>query len=230
MIITEKNKNSNVKRIEELNKPHKGPKFSKMADSNMLVQVKGVTKSYCNGYYVTNILKGVNLNIYEGEFVVILGPSGSGKTTLMNIMSGLDRPTTGYINVLGNNLINMDDDELTKFRRINIGYIFQQYGLIPNLRVRENIEIGEYLNKINKKEAKKNMDRELKLIEQERQNELVNGPSHVSFNTIVPEGIYDINDFIWLKCPIDAKTKKSIDFINNYENYQPKIINEKYDE
>jgi putative ABC transport system ATP-binding protein len=92
-------------------------------------------------------LKDVNLQIKKGEFVVIVGPSGSGKTTLLNIISGMDRATYGRVIVAGENLINMNNARLTDFRRRNIGYVFQQYALLPNLTVKENIEIGQHLQK-----------------------------------------------------------------------------------
>ncbi|MCQ2747850.1 MAG: ABC transporter ATP-binding protein [Mycoplasmoidaceae bacterium] len=90
----------------------------------------------------TKILKGFDLKIKQGEFVVILGPSGSGKTTLLNIMSGMDKATYGKTVVNSHNLIKMSDNQLTQFRKDNIGYIFQQYGLLPNLTVGENVEMG----------------------------------------------------------------------------------------
>lgn len=130
-----------AKQIEALNKPHKGPKDVQMTDNN-IIELKDVVKYYTNGYVVTKILKGINLSIPKGSFVIILGPSGSGKTTLMNILSGLDRASEGQVYVSGKDLITLNHKELTKFRKDNVGYVFQQYGLIPNLTVRENIEIG----------------------------------------------------------------------------------------
>lgn len=165
-------KNSEAKLIEKLNNPHDGDKIVAMNEPHLAIDVKSVFKSYTNGTFVSNILKGVDLKIYDGEFVVVLGPSGSGKTTLMNIISGLDRATKGDVNVAGSNLINLNDDELTRFRRINIGYIFQQYGLIPNLKVKENIEIGSYLHKLNNREIKKNLKAELALLEKEHQRNI----------------------------------------------------------
>jgi putative ABC transport system ATP-binding protein len=91
---------------------------------------------------VTKILKNINLEIKKGEFVVILGPSGSGKTSLLNIITGIDVATSGQTYVNGQNLINKTSSQLTKFRKLNIGYIFQSYNLLPNLTVRENVEIG----------------------------------------------------------------------------------------
>lgn len=160
--------------IKKLNKPHSGAKLLELQEFGPIVQVKNLKKSYVNGSVITNIIKGVDLEIYDGEFVVVLGPSGSGKTTLLNIISGLDRATSGEVNVLGNNLINLDDDELTKFRRINIGYIFQQYGLIPNLKVKENILVGSFLNKLNIKEMDKNLKRELKQLDKQCADEMAN--------------------------------------------------------
>lgn len=168
-----KNKADNeVNKINKLNKPHDGNKLVEMGDKDLVIDIKNVSKSYVSGSIVTNILKNVNLKIHSGDFVVILGPSGSGKTTLMNIISGLDRATNGEINVLGTNLINLSDDELTKFRRMNVGYIFQQYGLIPNLKVHENISIGNYLSRLNKKEIDVNLKYELKILEKQRAKEL----------------------------------------------------------
>ena len=131
-----------AKEVNKLNKPHNGPKQKTFDNPLNIIELKDVTKKYTNGYTISNVLKGVNLEIRRGDFVIILGPSGSGKTTLMNIISGLDRATNGITNVCGYNLINFKDDELTSFRKENIGYVFQQYGLLPNLTVKENVEIG----------------------------------------------------------------------------------------
>lgn len=110
--------------------------------SNYVIDFEKITKYYYNKWMATKVLKGFDLKIKQGEFVVILGPSGSGKTTLLNIMSGMDKATYGRTIVNGNNLIKMNDNQLTEFRKNNIGYIFQQYGLLPNLNVKENVEIG----------------------------------------------------------------------------------------
>ncbi len=131
------------------------------------------------------VLKNVNLKINEGEFVVILGPSGSGKTTLMNIISGLERATTGVVNVLGSDLINFNNTELTTFRRENIGYIFQQYGLLPNLTVKDNILLGEYLEKKNYKYHTKNYKKQFKKIKKEYR--------HDQENPEMAERIHELN-------------------------------------
>lgn len=134
-----------AKEVEKLNKPHNGNKTISFKNPENIIEFSNVVKYYTNGYIVTQILKGVNLEIKKGDFVIILGPSGSGKTTLMNIISGLDRASDGITNVCGIDLINLTDNELTKFRKENIGYVFQQYGLLPNLTVKENVEIGANL-------------------------------------------------------------------------------------
>ena len=134
-----------AKEVEKLNKPHNGDKTISFNNPENIIEFSNVVKYYTNGYIVTQILKGVDLEIKKGDFVIILGPSGSGKTTLMNIISGLDRASDGVTNVCGTNLTNLNDNELTKFRKENIGYVFQQYGLLPNLTVKENVEIGANL-------------------------------------------------------------------------------------
>lgn len=131
-----------IKRFNDLS--HKTNKHIQTSNiqSRYVIDFENITKYYFNKWMATKVLKGFDLKIKKGEFVVILGPSGSGKTTLLNIMSGMDKATYGKTIVNGNNLIKMNDNQLTDFRKNNIGYIFQQYGLLPNLTVRENVEIG----------------------------------------------------------------------------------------
>ncbi len=161
-----KKDNSEIREIKKLNQPHKGDKVIGI-DAGLIVDLKDVVKIFVNENVQYKVLKNVNLQIKEGEFVVILGPSGSGKTTLMNIISGLERATTGVVNVLGSDLINFNNTELTTFRRENIGYIFQQYGLLPNLTVKDNILLGEYLQKKNYKFYTKKYERALKKLNKE---------------------------------------------------------------
>jgi len=96
-----------------------------------LVAISGVVKSYSE----TSVLTGVDLDIAQGELIVLLGPSGSGKTTLLNLIAGIDTANSGEIVVLGKNLSTMTDLELTEYRRDSVGYIFQFYNLLPNLTV-----------------------------------------------------------------------------------------------
>ncbi|MEG1409922.1 MAG: ABC transporter ATP-binding protein [Terrisporobacter sp.] len=108
----------------------------------MSIILKEVNKVYENGSISTVALRDINVTIEKGEFVVILGPSGSGKSTLLNVISGLDRPSSGEIYYMDEKISNYSEEELTKFRRKNLGFIFQQYNLLQNITVRDNIEIG----------------------------------------------------------------------------------------
>ncbi len=113
----------------------------------MIIKLKNVDKVYVNGEIKTNALKAVDLSIESGEFIVVLGPSGSGKSTLLNVLSGLDLPTQGTIEVRDVTISKMSQTELTKFRREHLGFIFQQYNLLSTLTVKENIALGAYIAK-----------------------------------------------------------------------------------
>jgi len=107
-----------------------------------MIKLHNVTKIYEAGGVRTEALKGVSLMIEDGELAVILGPSGSGKSTLLNVISGLDTATSGSIIYSGSELTRFSDDEMTRFRREQLGFIFQQYNLFSNLTVLENVQIG----------------------------------------------------------------------------------------
>ena len=113
----------------------------------MLLEINNLHKSYGNGVNRVEILKGISFDVKKGEFVVLLGPSGSGKSTLLNIIGGIDTPVEGFISIDGHKTGDMKDKALTAYRREHLGYIFQMYNLIPNLTVKENIEVGAYLSK-----------------------------------------------------------------------------------
>ncbi|WHQ37138.1 ABC transporter ATP-binding protein [Spiroplasma sp. SV19] len=115
--------------------------------SKYVIELVNVKKSYITGEVETPVLKGIDLKLEKGDFIVILGPSGSGKTTLLNIISGLDKVSSGDVFVIGYNLSLLKDVDLTKFRRDNVGFIFQQYNLLTNLTAKENAEVGENLSK-----------------------------------------------------------------------------------
>ena len=104
-------------------------------------RMRGVTKVYRMGEVDVHALRGVDLDLYAGEFVVILGPSGSGKSTLLNILGGLDVPTDGTVTYRDHNLTGADDDELTRYRREHIGFVFQFYNLVAGLTALENVEL-----------------------------------------------------------------------------------------
>jgi putative ABC transport system ATP-binding protein len=112
----------------------------------MILQLSGIRKSYGEKENRVEVLKGIDLGVNEGEFCVLLGPSGSGKSTLLNIIGGIDSADEGKIIVRGERMSSMKPSALTKYRLNHLGYIFQMYNLIPNLTVRENIEVGAYLS------------------------------------------------------------------------------------
>ena len=106
-----------------------------------LIEFKDVVKEYKSGDHILKAMDNVNFTIDKGEFVVILGPSGAGKSTLLNLLGGLDSTTSGQIIVNGEHVENFNDNELTKYRAKNVGFIFQFYNLIPNLTAIENVEL-----------------------------------------------------------------------------------------
>lgn len=113
----------------------------------MFLEIHQIRKSFGEGDNRVEVLKGIDLSIDQGEFCVLLGPSGSGKSTLLNIIGGIDSADSGDITINGERMADMSEKRLTRYRRTHLGYIFQMYNLIPNLTVRENIEVGAYLSK-----------------------------------------------------------------------------------
>ncbi len=107
-----------------------------------MIEVKAINKFYGSGESRFQVLKDINLNIEDGDFAVILGTSGSGKSTLLNVISGLERPESGQVIYDGNDITVLSDSHLTEFRRTNIGFIFQQYYLLPNMNVSKNVKMG----------------------------------------------------------------------------------------
>lgn len=116
-----------------------------MKNQNFL-QISGLKKSFGSGENRTEVLRGLDFTVTKGEICVLLGPSGSGKSTLLNIIGGIDNADSGYIAINGEKTVDMDEKTLTQYRRKHLGYVFQMYNLIPNLTVRENIEVGAYLS------------------------------------------------------------------------------------
>ena len=107
----------------------------------VVFQVRDLTKIYVMGEVKVHALRGVNLELYSGELVVLLGPSGSGKSTLLNILGGLDTATGGDVTYRGKTLTNAGERELTEYRRFHVGFVFQFYNLIPSLTARENVAV-----------------------------------------------------------------------------------------
>lgn len=112
----------------------------------MFIEINDIKKSFGSGESKIEVLKGININIAKGEICVLLGPSGSGKSTLLNIIGGIDTADSGYISINGEKTASMNEKSLTMYRRKHLGYIFQMYNLIPNLNIKENIEVGAYLS------------------------------------------------------------------------------------
>ncbi len=113
--------------------------ISPPAAKTQVFRVRGLTKVYGMGAAEVHALAGVDLDLYEGELVVLLGPSGSGKTTLLNNLGGLDVPTSGHLSYRDTDLTSANEDQLTRFRRERVGFVFQFYNLIPSLTARENV-------------------------------------------------------------------------------------------
>ena len=117
-----------------------------LKEANMFLEIKGIKKHYGEGESRVEVLNGIDIEVNKGEIVVLLGPSGSGKSTLLNIIGGIDDADEGYISIDGEKTADMNEKRLTQYRRKHLGYVFQMYNLIPNLNVKENIEVGAYLS------------------------------------------------------------------------------------
>ena len=125
---------------------------------NIIIRANGVKKTYNTGKVIVQALKGLDLNVKEGEMVAIMGPSGCGKTTLLNTLSGLDAIDEGVIEIAGRDLAQMSDKERTAYRAANMGFVFQFYNLLPVLSAIENVEMPlllDYTSRIKAKEARK---------------------------------------------------------------------------
>ena len=112
----------------------------------MFLEIHELRKSFGAGENRTEVLKGLDFSVEKGEICGLLGPSGSGKSTLLNIIGGIDEADGGYISIDGEKMEEMKEKALTEYRRRHLGYVFQMYNLIPNLNVKENIEVGAYLS------------------------------------------------------------------------------------
>jgi putative ABC transport system ATP-binding protein len=119
----------------------------------MLIELKNIVKNYDNGGIVTNVLKGINLSVEEGEFLAIMGPSGSGKSTLMHIIGFLDRPTSGEYHFDGHTTDKFTDDELARIRNQRIGFVFQSFNLLPRTSVLDNVMLPLIYNSSKKDQA-----------------------------------------------------------------------------
>ena len=129
-----------------------------------VIEVKNLFKSYGLGDGKVDILKDINVSIKKGEFVSIMGPSGSGKSTLLYLMGGLDKPSGGSVEIKGRDIANMKDDEESKVRCREIGFVFQFYNLIPNLTVEENIMLPILLDNKKEKDYRDSLDEIVEIV------------------------------------------------------------------
>lgn len=111
-----------------------------------MLKVRNLKKGFGQKENYTEVLKGIDFEIEQGQICVLLGPSGSGKSTLLNIIGGIDKGDSGYISIDGEKIEDLSEKRITEYRRKHLGYVFQLYNLIPNLNVKENIEVGAYLS------------------------------------------------------------------------------------
>ncbi len=125
--------------------------------SELMVQVRSVSKVYQRGKQQIEVLHGLTLDIPKGDFVALMGPSGSGKTTLLNLIGGLDQPTSGEIHVGGRRIDELSSGQLAKWRAHNVGFVFQLYNLMPVLSAERNVELPLLLTKLSSAERKQNV-------------------------------------------------------------------------
>ena len=130
----------------------------------ILIRVKGVTRTYTRGGESLHVLSGLDLEIHEGSFQALMGPSGSGKSTLLHLLAGLDRPTSGTIEVAGKRIDTMSEGELAKFRAENVGFVFQSFNLIPVLTALENVELPLLLTKLGGAERRRRAQTALRVV------------------------------------------------------------------
>jgi putative ABC transport system ATP-binding protein len=132
--------------------------------STSLIQVNNVSKSYFRDSLEIPVLRNIELNVPEGEFMALMGPSGSGKTTLLNLIAGIDRPDTGQIVVSDTSISTLDESNLARWRARHVGFIFQFYNLLPVLTAYENVELPLLLTNLSKKEKREHVEAALTLV------------------------------------------------------------------
>lgn len=132
--------------------------------SELLIEMKGLTKKFRRDSVEISVLRGIDLQIREGDFLSLMGPSGSGKSTLLNIIAGIDRPTSGEMHVLDSDILSMSEDQLATWRNHHVGFVFQHFNLIPVLTAFGNIELPLLLTSLSKKERREHVMKALELV------------------------------------------------------------------
>src|SRR5437763_10791030 len=132
--------------------------------TDIIVSATGLSKEYIRGQFRVPALENVDLEVYRGEFVAFMGPSGSGKSTLLHILAGLDRPGSGQIRLLGQDLTTLGADRLSIWRNIHIGFVFQSFNLVPVLTALENVELPLKLTRLKKRERLEHAETALSLV------------------------------------------------------------------
>jgi putative ABC transport system ATP-binding protein len=134
------------------------------ANGDTIIELKGVSKTYTRGKEDVHVLDNLDLTVRKGAFEAFMGPSGSGKSTLLNLIGGVDHASAGSVRVAGQELTRMGDGELAKFRSSNLGFIFQQYNLLPVLNAQDNVELPLLLTSLGSGERKKRAQTALRVV------------------------------------------------------------------
>ncbi len=129
-----------------------------------LVAIRELTKYYVRGGQIVPVLVGINLDVYEGDYVALMGPSGSGKSTLLNLVAGIDKPSSGVIRVAGVDIARMSDADLASWRSANVGFIFQFYNLMPVLTAFDNVELPLLLTRLTRRDRRERVETALALV------------------------------------------------------------------
>ncbi len=132
--------------------------------SEPLITMKGLTKTYRRDGLELTVLRGIDLQVFQGDFISLMGPSGSGKSTLLNIIAGIDRPSSGEIEVLDSDILSMSEDDLATWRNEHVGFVFQHFNLIPVLTASGTVELPLLLTSLSKKERREHVMTALGLV------------------------------------------------------------------
>ena len=149
-----------------------------LANGDAIIKLRGISKSYWRETLETPVLQGIDFDIPRGSYYALMGPSGSGKTTLLNLIAGIDRPTGGSLEVCGHELNDLDDDELAGWRNAHVGFIFQNYNLVPVLTAFENVELPLLLSPLSRRERRERVEEVLALVN--LQDKMLNYPRQLS--------------------------------------------------